>query len=310
MHVKWVPVRVTLDPRGSEVQWMNCAGVSFQAPFFEQTILQCQATREQFVSDLAHDPEIDVGSILQPALFIFHMSRCGSTLVANSLRALDRAIVISEAQPVNAALAASDEALLRRMMRYLAQPLKGCEQRLFFKFTSWNIARLPLLRSLFPETPAIFLVRDPVEVIVSNLAGAAGWMEMKNQPEQVRALYGWRDVDSRQMSREEFCARVLGHFCWVAHHARRARDVVLDYRDLTPAAMRALLESIGLAATAAELDRIGAGFAVDAKDPLGTRVFQGDSADKRRRATGQHIDAADRWAYPAYRRLLKSPQRL
>lgn len=306
MDAKWVPARVTFAPR-PEIVWLNCAGVSFDAPFFDQTIAAQEGLRPRFVSGLDCEPEIDASATLAPAAFVFQMSRCGSTLFANCLRALDGAMVISEAQPVNAAVSADDAQLLRRLMRYLSQSLTGCERRLFFKFTSWNFTRLPLIRALFPSTPAIFLCRDPVEVMVSNLDSPSGWLEMRNSPELVKSVYGWRDTDPRRMSAEEFGARVLGQFCWMVNSSKQPRDLVLDYRDLTPAMVAQVIASLEIAVSAAEAQRIAAAFAFHSKDPHRVQAFADDSAAKRARATPHLVEMADRWAYPAYRRLSIDP---
>ena len=61
----------------------------------------------------------------------------------------------------------SDEqrsAWLRGWMRAAGLPRSG-EKRLFEKFDAWHSFDLPFLRRAFPETPWIFLHRNPVEVI-------------------------------------------------------------------------------------------------------------------------------------------------
>ena len=37
------------------------------------------------------------------------------------------------------------------------------------KLDAWNIGELPLLRECFPDTPWLFLYRDPLEIAVSHL---------------------------------------------------------------------------------------------------------------------------------------------
>jgi hypothetical protein len=299
MDSKWIPVRLDFNATGEEITWLDCAGLSFDAPFFDQTVRQIEPSRPRMITPLAHDPDVDS---LAPLALIFHVSRCGSTLLANSMRALDDAIVISEAQPVNAALAISDPALLSRMMKHLGVRLKGAERRLFFKLTSWNLTRLAVMRAAFPETPAIFLCRDPVEVMASNLTNRDGWMTLHDRPDEAKSLFGWRDADVRAMSAEEYCARVLGQFFWSIASLKKTRDIVLDYRDLNAATILRVLEKLNIAPIPAESSRIAAEFAVYSKDR--TRSFENDSEQKRSTATPHAIEMANTYAYPMWRRLM------
>ena len=318
MDAKWIPVRCVLAHTGSTITWMNFAGRSFDDPFFDQTVRRIGPELERYDSDLRHQPPIRPGVILEPTAFIFHMSRCGSTLFSNCMRALDDTIVISEAQPCNAALTpfsevlwpfepaewvAQRDRLLRRFVACLGQRLKGGERRLFFKFTSWNTARMGILRTLWPSVPWIFLSRDPVEVMISNLASNTGWVTLRNSSAQTRALFGWRDTDSSSMSPEEYCGRVLGQFCWTAKSLKGPRDLVLDYRDLNPDHVIHMLGKLDIESSAEEIIRMAAQFAIDAKDPSQAREFEDDSDQKQQRATIYQREMALKWAYPAYEQL-------
>src|SRR5678816_558328 len=104
---------------------------------------------------------------------IFHMSRCGSTLVAQMLAALERNIVISEARPIDQVLGAKvDEerriAWLRWIVNALAQRRRPAEEFFFIKLDAWHVLHLPLIQRAFPNTPWVFLYRDPIEVMVSQ----------------------------------------------------------------------------------------------------------------------------------------------
>jgi hypothetical protein len=311
---KWIPARCDLAQVRSTITWMNFAGRSFDDPFFDETIRRLQQS-EQYQSDLSHRPPLEAGESLEPIAFIFHMSRCGSTLFANCLRALDDAIVISEAQPCNAALtpyaegvwpfdpaewASERDRLLRSFVTCLGQRLKGSERRLFIKFTSWNSVRLEIVRALWPATPWIFLSRDPLEVMVSNLESRTGWMLLHESPAQAQALFGWRDADPRAMSPEEYCARVLGQFCWTVKRFETPRDVVVDYRDLNLGTVCRVLGILNIEPTAEEVARMAAQFGIYAKHSLTPRKFENDTTHKRDRATEYQREMASWWARPAY----------
>src|SRR6185437_13560164 len=96
--VPWVPAQVRWTAAGPVVDWCHLGDLRFIAPFFEQTIDDAMAhpfnllfARSTPLADIAHhEPE------LRPAGLIFHMSRCGSTLVSRMLAALPRNVVLSE----------------------------------------------------------------------------------------------------------------------------------------------------------------------------------------------------------------------
>jgi len=100
---------------------------------------------------------------LVPNGLIFHMSRCGSTLIAQMLARLEATIVVSEAQPFEALLRAhhlgGDESdgdvtvrRLRALAAVLGRPRRG-ELRLFIKLHAGHVLDLPLFERAFPATP-------------------------------------------------------------------------------------------------------------------------------------------------------------
>ncbi|MXR28952.1 sulfotransferase family protein, partial [Pseudomonas sp. PICF6] len=57
---------------------------------------------------------------------------------------------------------------LRGLMSAYGQRRRGMEQRLVIKLDAWNIGELALLRECFPDTPWLFVYRDPLEIAVSH----------------------------------------------------------------------------------------------------------------------------------------------
>jgi len=151
-------------------------------PFFEQTLhrhmthpfhqlFRRETSMEEMVAwTLAHP-----GAPLRGV--IFHMSRCGSTLMSQQIAALECNIVASEPAPLDAILRAHQRiptlpreiqvSWVRAMAAALGQPRCG-EQALYIKTDCWHIHQIDLIREAFPEVPWIFLYRDPIEVMVSQ----------------------------------------------------------------------------------------------------------------------------------------------
>ena len=121
------------------------------------------------------------GAPLLPSGFVFHESRCGSTLIANMLASSAHRLQYTESSPlfgvvgrgVNEAAAANMRTVVAQMGRATggADPLTGgpMHTRLFFKLQSALVHHIPLFQFAFPATPWIFVFRTPVEVMVSHI---------------------------------------------------------------------------------------------------------------------------------------------
>src|SRR5438067_13275994 len=85
----------------------------------------------------------------------------------------------------------------------------GDERHYFIKLDSWHTVALPLFRRAFPEVPWIFLYRDPVEVLVSQLRMAG----MQMIPGMLGPNLFGIEPSHRLQRPEDHCARVLASIC-------------------------------------------------------------------------------------------------
>lgn len=130
----------------------------------------------------------------QPAGFIFHLSRCGSTLLSGCLSELDGAAVFSESPVLTEILV--DPALSPLEKRAHVQCLLDLKAILFpgrrvvVKWNAWDIFHAQLLRSAYPTVPAVALVRDPVEILASHQAQAGRHMSGDPSLAAVAPVFG------------------------------------------------------------------------------------------------------------------------
>ena len=115
-----------------------------------------------------------------PAGIIFHVARCGSTLISQSLKQLDNLAVYAEPQPVNEILVPPHEwpradmvAAIRALGSAFARHAGG---PYVLKLSSWNTLFCDIVTEAFPETNWVLCLRDPVEVGVSLLQQPPGWL--------------------------------------------------------------------------------------------------------------------------------------
>ncbi len=313
----WVPIMASLRAGTLETELCRVGARRFREPFFEDSIAAC--LQLPFNSVFRH--RLDTQTLtrwlqdhpgLPPSGFIFHMSRCGSTLMSQLLATSPAHRVISEAGPIDAALRATDGttevsdatriAWLQTMVGLLGQPGRREEQRLFVKFDSWHTPLLPLIAQAFPGVPWIFVVRDPVDVIVSHLRRPGAQM--------VPGMLGFGPpgVDTREaasLPREEYCARMLGGLCEAAERHLTADPLyglVVDYGALPGAVDALVLPHLAWCPDTADREEMAVVWRKDAKNPA--FAFAPDSQAKRREATEAVHRAAERWVVPVYQRLL------
>ena len=98
-----------LDFSGSApaVYWADLSAERFAEPFFDQTVNRWVAgldARPLVRTGLEALAALDGEPSLEPAGMIFHLSRCGSTLVSRLLGTLPGVVVLAEPAPLNTLL--------------------------------------------------------------------------------------------------------------------------------------------------------------------------------------------------------------
>ncbi|RKH25485.1 hypothetical protein D7V77_17450 [Corallococcus sp. CA041A] len=323
----WLPAAVRLEADVPRVLWLQAGEHYEEAPFYRHAVEALMRREPRITRNRTSLGTVnlvgDVLDALKPSGFIFHMSRCGSTLVQNALRCLDGSIVPGEPEPLCTLLTpyspsvwpgeredweARRDALLRSMVRIFGQRRRPGDRRYFVKFTSRNSVQIDVIRRLWPDVPWLFVYRNPVDVMVSNLSRPPGWMRM---PADWKTLhFGWSGEQLADMTPEEYCARVVGSFCSAAARSADGRAFLLNYEDIDLPRIRAVMEAFGVRPTRAEQARAEESLRVYSKDPSGQRAFTGDTALKRRVAGPAVERAAERWALPAFSALDRHPRRL
>ena len=302
----WTPIRVHGSAAEPLVDWA-VIDERFTDPFFEQSAYR--AMQHPFNQVFLRTTPLDVLDAFpqtlpdgEPTGFVFHMSRCGSTLIAQMLSRLSATIVLSEPQPLDGVLrlrragTLDDETTARRlrgMFAALCRPRRG-ERRSFVKFHAWHVVDVPLIARAFPATPWVFAFREPRAVMRS---------QEKNPGAEVVPL----TIDPRiagveasalaSISQAEYCARILAAFCDAAlANAGRGRSRFVEYADLPGAVFTDVLPSFGVSPDADETRRMREIATIDAKGEGG--AFQ--SATSLPQPSPEIERLASQWLDPLY----------
>ena len=298
--------------------WMQMADVSFSEPFFQQTVDRVRAEHPEREEKFAEfDALLQLDKVLprvEPTGFIFHSSRCGSTLLANACRSLNDSIVLSEPNAVDKLVArfitdagdAIKESLysvfLRAVVNALAQSDRQPAARVFIKFSCCSVSQVERIRRIWPRVPWIFLYRDPVETIVSNVSDPPAWL-LDEDHRVLANITGTSRAQVAQMSIEELCARSVGSFFSTAHTLANDNNLLLNYNQLSLPAINGILEFFKVRPSPEELERIASGTRIYSKQVSATREFVPDARAKQRLASDLVREMAERWAMQPYQLL-------
>jgi hypothetical protein len=274
-------------------------------PFMQETIKRVPA-RETLIEIT----KTELGELAQesaPAGIVFHVARCGSTLVSKMLKQHTGLVVYSEPLPLNeillpphkwarADLAAALRALGHLMRRHAGRPY-------VMKLTSWNTLFCDLVAEAFPETPWALCVRDPLEVCVSLMQSTPGWL--RNATQAGHPFAPQVDPKRQSQTQEDYVARLFAAFCVAADRLDRKRGLLLAYDTLPDAVWRSLAPHFGVTITDAVKDKMALASGAYSKAPIASaRIFVPDDAAKRAAASPALRAAVDGLARPAFERLV------
>ena len=312
---QWTPIRFDFSGRIPMLDWADLSAQRFVDPFFDQTVARWAGgpqARPLVRTGLDALLALDSEPALDPAGMIYHVSRCGSTLVSRLLSTVPGVVVVAEPSPLNALLgqdpARVDNVTLVRVVRLLVRALgrrrHGDEQQLVLKCTSWNIRRQEILTAAFPDTPWVWVQRDPAKVVASLLANPPGWLGHHVPPLQTALRFGIDPAAVPTMPRAEFAARALGAMLSSAS-AGPARRLCIDHADLPAAVWDRVAAHFGIEVDSVARERIREQARFYSKD-VDSRPFSGDLSEHRP-VTDEMLDAARRFAEPGYRMLASRP---
>lgn len=307
----WLPARSVLTGGAPAFDWAWFGSRALSEPLYEDTvrrmagrplsrIFRTRTSLDALIAGAAQEETVP------PHGFIFHMSRCGSTLAAQVLAAVPDHVVVSEPEPLDAVVhwaAASgvpfdmQVAALRAIVAALGRNRSGSARRYFLKLDAWHILALPLFRAAFPEVPWVFLYREPEEVMVSHV----------RMPGMHFVGGGMLPVELRvdpgaSFSLEDHGAKVLAQLLRAAaEHLALGGGMLVDYAGLPEAMDAAIPAHFGFTPDAGERAAMAAAKLRDAKAP--DLAFRPDSQSKRAAVTAVTADAVARHLRAPYDRL-------
>ena len=282
----WLPVDLIGIDDEIHVQWLWFGSEPPGDPFFEQSVIAAwQRPLNRLADWLTPIAALDaLHDEPAPDGLVFHMSRCGSTLAAQVIGALPSTLVIAEPPVFDIALRLARQGLIpmgrvRLLLSALLRPGDPARGHRFAKLDAWHALSLPLFRALFPETPWVFLYREPVEVLASQERQPGLHMVPGMIPFDLYGLIGADAVDP-----VDFSAWVLERVCAAALDGMAlGGGALVNYTQLPAAIAETILPHFGVRPGEREFLLMGQAAARNSKHP--ESAFVPDGEDKRNRAS-------------------------
>ena len=216
----WIPIKLYLEKESLLCRWLYVGDKNFTEPFFDETISACRSLpenghlrRSMSSMDVLADWAKDI-VVIEPTAFIFHISRCGSTLISQMLGLQPSNIVLSEVPFFDDLLRygkkhdCMTEVLpqLNAAIHLYGAKRNSNYQQLFIKTDSWHIHFYKELRALYPTVPFFLLYRKPDEVIRSQQK-KRGMQAIPNLLEA--AIFGFDKDNISTMPLDEYMGMVI-----------------------------------------------------------------------------------------------------
>lgn len=282
----WLPYRY--HAKTGSIHWCLPAGHATE-PFQDETISRYRQTilLNQFITPKTSlsslDVQVQAVQSIMPAGFIFHLSRCGSTLISGCLSELDTTSVLSESPVLTELLL--DQTLGEAAQKQYLQQLIDLQASVFpsrphvvIKWNAWDIFRWDLIRTIYPQVPSIFLVRDPVEILASHQRSAG--RHMAGDPTLAEVHLVFNKNQETPVSLLDFRIGVLGGLLAEMQLIGVGSSVYrVDYRQLNLDKLAEICTYFHISLGQPEISRMKTRLGFHSKSPM--LCFNDDVAEKQ-----------------------------
>lgn len=266
-----------------------------------------------------------VPKVLNTTAVAFHESRCGSTLVANAMIAMDpqKHRTYSESGPPvsamhvcgeNFSLCSIEQAamILRDTMYMMSRTDDPLEERVFFKFQSVTSRSIPVFKRAFPDVPWMYVYRDPVQVMMSHvkddrkLKHAVCTRSMRGRPpEDLKGIVKRQGRHLKDLEPVEYCAAHLATLTESAVNNLNDMAIPVNYNKLPDMLWQTIMPKIfGRSLTQKEIDNMTE-ISHDYSKGRGKMAgeFHADSKQKEKAASDEVRMAAKTFLQESYDKL-------
>lgn len=264
----WLPVHLQNNSDQPEITWCQVSNLDLAKPFLVDSLrkLRRESDSAEKLRYSSLSAFMGFAQQLQQTDYtteacLFHMSRCGSTLVCNVLKQAPECLVLSEPQPLDFILRqwqpdckeAFDKALvLRTLFRFWNAVAYARKQRLFVKPDCWlNLSGDCIVQAAAPKK-SWFLSRDLSEILASHQRQPGAFLI----PELISAdYYKLTDPKNDFLNPTGYQLQVLSKILGAGIAlTRQTNTTLLDYEELLKGGLQLLLETHRININKAQID--------------------------------------------------------
>lgn len=309
----WLPYRY--QPKQRTVNWLLPTGPATE-PFQDEAISRY---RQQLLLNQIIQPCTSLAIAQQqtkhlvdakPAGFIFHLSRCGSTLVSGCFSELETTCVFSESPLLTGLLldgnlSTEEQQDFLRLFINLQAAAFSARPQMIIKWNAWDIFRWEMIRNIYPDVPVIFLVRDPLEILASHQRSSGRHMAGDTTLANFHPVFANPHTDDSVL---DWQIRVLlGLLSAMNEKSAQANIRVVDYQHWSAQSMIAMLDFFGCGINEPVFLKIQARMRFHSKSP--GQVFVADKVKKQNCFNVVEQEKIRAQLTPAYNQLNKSAQK-
>jgi len=263
----WIPYKLIEKDNEIYFEWIYLADIKYADPFFDESIAKCKShayNSKQFKVVSTVENLIEWSNELisvELKSLVFHVSRCGSTMLSQSLATSSENIMISEA-PIIDQILRSDlfslekkSLLIKSVMQLLGQKRFPQQQHLIVKLDAWHIFKASYLRSIFPDIPFALLYRNPTEVLKSHQKMMGMHMVPNVLPSEI---FGISVKEVHDLSFQQYGGLVLEKYFqgFLDFYKTDQNVVMLNYNDGMKAVIEKFIGFIKMDYSNDELEKI------------------------------------------------------
>ncbi len=267
--------------------------------------------------ELLSSNEVILDNPDEPAGFIFHMSKCGSTLMSKVLDQPEALFVIKEATPLHenlwqyltnnwkndVELTNNNLRLIRNLISLLGRHRLDNQTSYFVRFRSWNIAFVEAIQHAFPKTPSLFMYRDPVKVMASILNKPTTGLPRLNDCGAAAFITGFSQKELSNMNALQYFTSFYKQYMHLGLN-KMQNTHYLNYHQLNKINLGTILHNAyKYSPSKTDLLLMQAQFDTYSKDDSGTVRFTSDSKEKQKLVTPEMRQAAEEHLMEMYQQL-------
>ena len=322
----YIPVAITEKYR---VIWLDVGDYPYKEWKFRyatKNLIEKQGLSDCFTTDIEFLAREDIATKEQnnPSGFIFHMSKCGSTLMSRVLDQPDTQMVIKEPTPLHenlwqylsnnwknpVKLTENNLRLIRNLIQLLGRPRLANQESYYVRFRSWNIAFVEEIQKAFPDTPTLFMYRDPVKVMASILNKPTTGLPRLNDSGAAAFITGKSQAELKEMDALHYFTNFYKQYLHISL-SKMQNTHYLNYHQLNKQNLDQILHTAyNYTATESDLLLMQSQFDTYSKDDTGTVRFTSDSTVKQKLVTPAMRNAAEKHLMDMYQSLEESEHNL